>query len=131
MTWRMLALALVQAALNGVGVALVKRSLERSGVVAGASLVRSLLEPRAILGAALIAAGFLATARLVAEARLSVAIPVMAAMSFLVTALLAAVVFRERLTWHVLLGMALIVGGTTLLTRRVYPVTSEKSLSSR
>lgn len=117
MTARVLALAAMQALLNGIGVAIVKNAMARGGSE-GLGLFATLLKPRCVAGATLIAVGFLATAKVVAETRLSVAIPVMAAMSFLFTAAIASLAFRERVTWHTVLGMALIVAGASLLARR-------------
>ena len=76
------------------------------------------LSPWVILALALYGGSFILTIRVLAVNALSVASPVMAGAAFLLIAIAAASVFGESLPPTKLVGMALIVGGITLLAWR-------------
>lgn len=77
---------------------------------------RTLREPRVLAGFTLQVAFFASYVFALARADLSVVLPI-TALDYLVPALLALLVLRERFTWERWLGIALITAGVVLVAR--------------
>lgn len=115
---KLVGLSLLHTVLNVGGVALLRIALRDVALDGPAAFAAALLHGKTMVGVVLVGLGFLVVLKMLSLAELVRTVPLVAATDFVVTALVGVFLLREQFTFRLAGGMALILVGIGLLSRR-------------